>query len=417
MDNPQHVLQHARTTKRHYFAIILFVCVFAGLFWVGYRPWKERQTRIVAAAEHPETPTVNVVKVGRATPTSEIILPGALAAVTESSVYARAEGYIKTRNADIGDRVKAGQLLVEIDTPELDEQLRQARYRYNQFMAQSGATKAALTLAQANLRLAQVTLQRTEQLVKEGVFSRQEYDDKKAVYDVRAAEVAAAEANVKAAEEGKRSVNSDVERLVFTTRFQKVVAPFDGIITARNCEVGNLITAAAVASGRELFRLADPRELRVMINVPQPNAPTLRTGQAAELSIAEFPGRKFAGSIVRTANALDPASRTLLTEVKVDNRAGVLLPGMFGDVKLKVGRSAAPFLIPGDTPVVRADGTFVAVVQPGGRVHFQKLTIGRDLGNEIEVIDGLTGDELIVVNPGDDVREGAIVQTRTEKAK
>jgi len=200
-------------------------------------------------------------------------LPGALAPVTESQVYARSEGYIKSRLVDIGDRVKAGQLLVEIDTPELGEQLRQSHYRYDQFMAQSGATKAALVLAQANLRLAEVTLQRTEKLVKEGILSKQEYDNQKAVYDVRAAETASAEANLKAADEGKRSVNSDVERLIFLTKFQKVTAPFDGIVTSRTCEVGNLITAAAVASGRELFRIADPASLRVMINVPQPNVP------------------------------------------------------------------------------------------------------------------------------------------------
>ncbi|MBI3210539.1 MAG: efflux RND transporter periplasmic adaptor subunit, partial [Candidatus Solibacter usitatus] len=320
--------------------------------------------------------------------------------------------YIKSRLVDIGDRVKEGQLLVEIDTPELDEQLRQTRYRYSQFLAQSGATKAALVLAEANLKLAGVTLKRTEKLVAEGVFSRQELDDKKALYDVRAAEVASADANVKAAEEGKRAVNSDVERLLSLTRYQRVTAPFHGIITSRTCEVGNLISAASVSSGRELFRVADPQELSVMVNVPQPDASSIRLGMPAELLVAEFPGRRFLGKVDRTANALDANSRTMLTKIKIDNRDGALLPGMFGEVKLQAARSNVPLLIRGDTPIVRAGGVFVATVDDGGIVHFRKIKVARDLGSEVEVVEGLSGGELLIVNPSDEVREGAAVRIR-----
>lgn len=417
MDNPGLVMASARTSKRHYAMLLLLAVLFAGLFYTGYRPWKERQNRLFASTKVDPELVVGVAKVTRSAAAVDLILPAALSAVRESPIYARAEGYIKTRKVDIGDRVKAGQLLVEIDTPELDEQLRQARYRYNQFKAQSGATQASLVQAKANLELANVTLRRTEKLVQEGVFSKQEYDNQKAVYDVRAAEVASAQANVEAAEEGKKAVNSDIERLTSSTTFQKVTAPFDGIITSRTCEVGNLINATS-ANGRELFRIADPKELRALVNVPQPNSPSVTAGMRAEITVPEYPGRIFAGRVTRTALALDASSRTMLTQVGVESPAGVLMPGMFVDVKLVLQRTDSPLTIPGDTAVLRPDGTYAAAaVDASGTVHFRKLIVGRDLGSQVEILSGLTGDERLVVNPTDDIKEGVHVRVADEKAK
>lgn len=412
MDNLEAVLARSRTSKRHYALILLVVLLFGGLFYTGYRPWKARQNRLLASSVREPALVVSAVKPVRAEGPLDLTLPAELAAVVETPIYARADGYIKTRSADIGDRVKAGQLLAEIDTPELDEQLSQSRYRYNQFMAASGATKAALVKAKADLALADVNLKRTEKLVKEGILATQEYDEKKAIYDVRAAEVSAAEANVKAAEEGKRSVNSDIERLLRASEFKRVNAPFDGVITSRSGEVGNLINAAAIASGRELFRLSNSQTLKALIHVPQTNAPSIRIGMPATITVAEFAGRKFTARVTRTASAIETSTRTLPVEVQLDNTSGALLPGMFAQVSLAVARTGPALTIRGDTAVVRADGTYVAVAESDGRVRFQKLTIGRDLGSHIEVIEGLRGDERLIVNPNDDIRDGVKVTAK-----
>lgn len=418
MDNAEKVLAGTRTSKRHYILVLIAALVFGGLFYTGYKPWRARQNRLFASSEKPsEKIIVSTVKAERGAATSELIFTGALFASTETTVYARSEGYIKLRAVDLGDRVKAGQLLAEIDTPELDEQLRQSRYRYDQFKAQSGATQAAARLAQANLNLAQVQFDRTSKLVKEGIFSKSELDEKQATLDVRKAETAAAQANVEAAEEGKRAVNSDIERNLRLTAFKRITAPFDGVITARNCEVGNLITASAVAAGRDLFRLADSRFLEFIINVPQNDAPAMKIGVQASLVLPEYPNRKWIGHIDHTAQALDPASRTMLTRVRIDNQDGKLMPGMFGELHIQANRTLAPVLIPGDTPVVRSQGTFVAVVGDDNVVHFRLLTTGRDLGSQIEVLGGLEGGERLVVNPSDEIQEGAKVTPVEEKPK
>ena len=416
MEHLENVLANARTSKRHYAMVVIAVLIFGGLFWVGYQPWKARQNRLFAATTAPHEVLVSTVKAVVAPATTELIFSGAVSSNTETPIYARAEGYVKTRTADIGDKVKAGQLLAEIDSPELDELLRQSQYRYNQFKASSGSTQASFRLAQANMKLADIVFGRTEKLVREGVISKADLDEKQAARDVRAAELASAQAAVESAEEGKKAVNSDIERFRTLAQFKKIVAPFDGVITARTCEVGNLINAAAIASGREMFRLADPNDLRFVVNAPQPSAPSVRVGVEANLTVPEYPGKIWPGRVVRTAQALDPVSRTLMTEIKLDNRQGGLMPGMYGEVKMKVLRPVAPVMIPGDTPVVRADGTYVAVVKDDSTIHFQKLVVGRDLGSMMEVVGGLQGGERLVVNPSDEVRQGVHVKASEEKA-
>ena len=417
MDNPEKLLDGPRTSKRHYAMLLITALVFAGLFYTGYKPWRAREDRLLVSTSKPIEIIVSTVNAKRAANTAELSFTGALTAAVESTIYARADGYIKLRTVELGDRVKAGQLLAEIDSPELDEQLRQSRYRYDQFKAQSGATMAALRLSQANLNLAQVQFERTEKLVKEGITSKSELDERKAVRDVRAAEAAAAQANVEAAEEGKRAVNSEIERFLRLTAFKRVLAPFDGVITVRNCEVGNLITAAAVANGRDLFRLADAREMEFNVAVPQNDAAAMRPGTVAALRMPEYPGRVWTGRILNIARALEPASRTMLTQIRIANSDGLLMPGMTGEVRIQSVRTSVPVLIPGDTPVVRSDGMYVATLDAGNLIRFKKLTVGRDLGGQIEILSGLEGGERLVVNPSDEIQEGAKVTPAEEKPR
>ena len=413
MDKHKQVLFQARTSKRHYAMAVLLLIALAGLSWTGYKPWKERQNRLYASTklEVDREPVVSVVGLTRAAATSELVLPSAISAVLETPIYSRAEGYIAKLYVDIGDRVKEGQALIDIDTPDLDEQLRQSRHRYNQFKAASGSTMANLAQAKASLKLAEVVLKRTKLLVASGILSPQELDDKQAANDVSAAAAASAQAAVESAEEGKKAVNSDIERLIYQSRFKKVVAPFSGVITVRNCAVGNLVSGSASANtGAGLYRIADPRVLRVYIAVPQTKAPSIQPGMAADLELAEFPGRMFHGTVARTANSLDPASRTLRTEVRLDNKDGTILPGMYGNVHLKVPNTVTTWVVPGDTALARPDGVYVAVVEPNRRIRLQKLTVSRDTGRDLEVIHGLRGDERLVVNPSDDIREGVEVR-------
>ncbi len=411
MDNPTEVLKRTQTGKQHYAGALLVLVCIAGLGWLGYRPWKEREKVLFAAAkeEGDRAVPVTAVRVRRAPGSIELTLPGSVSAISETSIYARAEGYVLARHADIGDRVKAGQLLVEIDSPELDEQLRQSRARQAQAKAAIGQVRAALAQSQATLRLAELQVNRTRQLVQQGIVSKQEGDDKQAVFEVRQADVEAQKAALNSSEESARATEAEVARLTSLTVFKRVVAPFAGVITSRTTDVGNLINSSALASGRELFRLADLSTVRVMMNVAEPSAPSIQVGQAAAVVIQVLPGRTFAGKIARTANALDPANRTLLTEVHVANADGKLLPGMYAQVKVLAGKGGPSMLIPGDTLTVRPDGTYVAAVTASSTVHFQKVTVGRDYGAELDIADGLQGDEMLIINPGDAIREGVKV--------
>ncbi len=418
MEKHRQVLSEVRTSKRHYVMAVVLLLALAGLSWTGYKPWKERQNRLFAASkiEAEREPVVSVTGVTRAPATTELILPSAISAVLETAIYARAEGYITKIYVDIGDRVKEGQTLIDVDTPDMDEQLRQNRHRYNQFKAASGATMAALVQAKANLKLAEVVLTRTKKLVQQGISAQQELDDKQAAYDVAAAAAASAQANVESAEEGKKAVNSDIERLLFQTQYKKVVAPFNGVITQRNCGIGNLVSGTAAANtGPGLYRISDPRVLRVFVAVPQTYSPSIQVGMGADLTMTEFPDRVFHGTVVRTASSIDPAARTLRTEVRIENKDWTILPGMYGNVHLKVPNPITTWVVPADTALARPDGTFVAVVGADRKIRLQKLTVSRDLGRELEVSQGLRGDEKLVVNPSDEIREGVEVRLGESK--
>lgn len=389
----------------------------AGLFFAGWLPRRDRLNAVTAEtkAEVAEKLGVTVALARVSDKPADLILPATISGIGETPVYARAEGYIKKRYVDIGDYVKPGQVLVEIDSPEQDQQLRSARARLEQLKAALAQTQAAEQVAQANLKLATVTAERVRQLVAEGVSSKQQGDEVQAVFDARQADVAVQRANINAARENIRAQEAEVGRIEELTRFQKVTAPFAGLITVRNCAVGNLITPSSLQQGRELFRLTDITTLRVFVNAPQADVGDISVGQQAIVTTQERPDAPFVGKVVRTANALDAQTRTLLTEVNVPNQGRALLPGMYAQVRLgsRTGRSVV--IVPGDTLVTGQQGARVAVIE-GGRVKFRKVQVGRDLGNEVEITSGLKGGEQVVVNPSDDVRDGRPVNaTRLKK--
>jgi RND family efflux transporter MFP subunit len=396
---------------------LLLVGLVAGaIFYAGWAPRSERLRMIEAEAKtvSEDVVAVTVTPVRLSEPVREVMLPGNVSAIGETPIYARAEGYIKTRRVDIGDVVKKGDLLVEIDSPELDQQLQNARARLEQMKAAVEQVRAAIEQARASEKLAQVNYDRSRQLVGDGIVARADLDEKTAIYDSRRADVKAQQANLQAALEAVRAQTAEVSRIEQLTEFKRVVAPWDGIITQRNCAVGNLITPAALAAGRDLFRLSDISKLRVFVNVPQSNVEDIRVGQVARVRAPEL-GRTLTGTVVRTSNALENQTRTLLAEVNVVNQGKALLPGMYVQVGIDTAIARRTVLVPGDTIVTRADGIFVAVVQPGNTVDFRKIQVGRDYGTEIEALSGLSEGEQVVVNPSDDVKPGITVKVALRK--
>jgi RND family efflux transporter MFP subunit len=321
--------------------------------------------------------TVSVVRPKTSAPAEEIVLPGSIQAYTNTPIYARASGYLKNWTVDIGARVTSGQLLAEIETPETDQQLQQAR--------------ADLATAQANYDLAQSTAERWRFLLKTDSVSKQETDEK-------LGDLNAKKANVD-------SASSNVHRLEHTQSFQKIYAPFDGVITARNTDVGALIDSGANSPGKELFHLAATNRLRVYVNVPQTYSRAAVPGVTADLTVAEFPGRIFQGKLVRNANAIDASSRTLLAEVDVANTTGELLPGSYVSVHLKLPSKVKALTLPVNTLLFRSEGQRIAVVRDG-RAVLLPITMGRDFGNEVEIVAGLKGDEQVIVNPADSIAAG-----------
>ncbi|MBM3725643.1 MAG: efflux RND transporter periplasmic adaptor subunit [Acidobacteria bacterium] len=398
---------------------LLIVLAAAAVFGILFKTGWDRRNRTSALAAVEQKAESEIVvttaRVSQSPPLRHIELPGSAQGILETSIHARAEGYIHKLHVDIGDRVKAGQLLVEIDSPELDQQLRVARARVSQLQAAYAQAEAALLQAQANQRLAQLTLDRVRNLVAQGILSRQEGDDKQAIHDARTADVAAAGAAIRAAGESIHAQEAEVRRIEELHSFKRVVAPYDGIITRRTCALGDLITPAQVAAGRDLYRIAEISVMRVYVDVPQASVPDIYPGQPAEVAAADIEGKKFTGAVDRTANALDAATRILRAEVRVRNPRGELMPGMYTTVTLAVKRPRTKLLIPSDTLAVRGGRQQVAVVQDGGRIHFQNVALGRDYGQAIEVDEGLTGTEMLVVNPSDLVVEGARVKVAPGK--
>lgn len=306
---------------------------------------------------------------------------------------------------DIGDRVKPGQLLAEIEAPELDQQVNQARAALDQTRAALEQSSANLQQGQAQEQLAKVTADRWRNLQSKGVVSKQENDTYQSQWAAAQANVSALEKAVSSARSNIGAAQANLSRLTELQGYMKVSAPFAGVITVRNVDVGALVNDGSTL----LFRLAQNDRLRTYVNVPQSDAASVHVGQPARLMISDLAGHRFSGTVTRTANALDPTTRTLLTEVQVPNSDGLLLPGMYAEVDLTTPRRNPPLLIPGDTLVVRSNGPQVGVVGADHIVHFQLLQLGRDFGDKIEVLSGIEPGQQVVVNPGDTVQEGAKV--------
>jgi RND family efflux transporter MFP subunit len=398
----------SRPTVGTLWAIALLLAAFiVGGFFTGYLPRARRESVLASEADatRKALPIVNVVTVTRASGKSELVLPGNIEAVTEAPVLSRSNGYVKRRYVDIGDHVKAGQILAELEAPELIQQLRQAQATLAQTASSVEQAQASMQQARTNEKLAQVTAQRWANLFQRGVVSRQENDTYRAQYESSSANSQALEKAVAAARSNVAAAEANVARFSELQGFSKVRAPFDGVITVRNVDTGELVSEGTTL----LFRLAQMGRVRTYVNVPQSGAESVRVGQVAHLTIPDLPGRVFDGSVTRTANALDPATRTLLVEVQLSNPEGTLFPGMYAQVDLTTPRQDPPLLIPGDTLVVRADGPQVAVVGADRSVSFARIRLGRDFGDRIEVLSGLVAGQQIVVNPGDAVQAGSKV--------
>ena len=331
--------------------------------------------------------TVMVTYPEAGAPLQEIVLPGNTQAFTDTPIYARTNGYLRRWYFDIGARVKAGQLLAEIETPEVDQQLRQAQ--------------AQLATAQANYALAQSTAARWQFLMKSDSVSKQETDEKLGDLNAKKAIVDSAESNVRRLEE--------------TQRFQKIYAPFSGVITARNVDIGALIDAGSNTPGRELFHLASINTLRVYVNVPEVYSRAALPGASAELTLDEYPGRLFHGKLVRNANAIDSATHTLLVEVDVANPKGELLPGAYVSVHLKLPGQIHSVTIPSNALLFRQEGLRAAIVRDG-KTQLVPIKIGRDFGHSVEVVSGLSGKDPVILNPADSIISGTPVNVKQQES-
>jgi len=385
--------------------IVLGVAVLLAIaFMAGYMPLQKRQSVILGEAlqEEQALPRIEVVRVQRSSRNSELELPGSVQAITEAPILARATGYILRRMVDIGDRVQAGQLLAEIEAPELDEQVRQAKANLQQAQAALDQSLANYEQGKSDMEFARVTAQRWSNLSTRGVVSKQENDQYQTQYQSRVASLAALEKAIAVQRSNVTGAEANLSRLQEMQSYRMVKAPFDGVITLRNVDVGALVNAGSTM----LYRIAQTATLRIYVNVPQSNASSIRLGQPARLRVSNFPGQFFRGTVERTSNALDPSSRTMLVEVRVPNEEGALLPGMYAQVDLSSDRTNPPLLVPSDALIFRADGTWVAMMRADHTVHLQRIEVGRDYGDRLEVLSGLRDGDTIIPNPGDVAREG-----------
>jgi membrane fusion protein, multidrug efflux system len=363
--------------------IIVAILVIAGAVTLLQRAAAQRA--LADETERAAVPVVAVVHPTAEKPDEDLMLPGSLQAFQESPIYARTSGYLLKWYKDIGSRVTKGELLAEIDTPEIDQELHQAQAARQQIVEQVQLAKSSAT--------------RWQDLRKSDSVSQQETDERSSAFQQAQANLAAADANLK--------------RLQQLESFKHVYAPFAGVITKRNVDPGALINAGS--AGRELFDIAQVDTLRVFVNVPQAYTPSIHAGMSAAVTMQEFPGQKFEGKVARTADAIDPATRTLLTEVDVTNRDGRLLPGSYGQVHFSVKYGANKVTIPVNAMLFRAEGARVAVVGSDSKVHLRPISIGRDYGTTLEVLDGVTVGDQVIVNPSDSLEEGQLVRIAENK--
>jgi RND family efflux transporter MFP subunit len=362
-----------------WFVLIPAPLLIGAFFTVKAR--EESSQRLAISTQSLAKETVSVLHASWGEPISSITLPGMTQAYSESPVYARVNGYVRTWYADIGTHVRKADLLAEIDAPDVDQQLTQAR--------------ALLTQAEANLELARITAARYQDLIQSKSVSQQEVDQNNQ-------NLAAQQANAQAA-------TANVGRLEQMQGFEKVYAPFDGVITERKTDFGDLINAGNDGTGRELFRVSKIDTIRVFVSVPEEYSQQIVDGAGTSMDLTELPGKEFRGQVTRTSNAIDPVSKTLLVEVDVPNPSGQLLPGAYANIHFKVPRGVVPLVLPNSSILFQAAGPQVAIVNHGTRVELRKVTLGRDFGDTVEILSGVTPRDAVVANPPDSLTTGTLV--------
>jgi RND family efflux transporter MFP subunit len=364
-------------------AVVIIALIVIGALVIGFLPrWHQRQTAM-SDMNQLVIPTVSVVSPTLEKSETGLVLPAEIKPWREASIYARANGYLKDWVADIGAHVTNGQLLAEIETPDLDQQLEQA--------------KAQLQLSQANLHLAETTDARWKELLKTASVTEQEAAEKTAGRETAAASVAADQANMRRLEE--------------LVAFQRVIAPFDGTITIRSVDNGDLIVAGS--GGQELFHIAQTDKLRVYVRVPEPNASGIAVGQTATLTTPASPGRSFASKVTTTSEAISTISRTLLTELEMDNSQHQVLPYSYGEIRFNTDNSAPHLVLPSNTLLFRAQGLQVGVVRTDNTVELRPVQVGRDFGQTVEIRSGVTPADQVITNPTDSLVDGSKVQILT----
>ena len=381
---------------------------------LGTVPRLARQREALAAvSESPVThPVVTTIHPKLGEPTSSLLLPGNIEPLYSAAVYARTEGYLERRNIDIDSKVKAGQVLAVISSPEVDQQLLQARATLAQSNASLLQAKAALEQAKANAELTRLTKERDLPLGQQHAISQQIVDQAVQAHSARIADVSAAEANISAAQANVEANQANVARLLQLQSFEQVVAPFDGVITERNVERGDLISTGSAAVGKPLFSIAQSSTLRIQIDVPQSDAVNIQDGQKASIDVKERLGREYTGMVIRSAGSLDSAARTMLTEVQIDNRDGSLLPGMYAQVKFTLAELHTSLIIPTSALMIDHSGMHVVTVGANHKVHFIPVVIGRDMGIQVEVLQGIQGSDTLVASPSDLLHDGQDVEVR-----
>jgi HlyD family secretion protein len=396
-------------SRRLYFLVA--IVVLGALAWGAYGRWQQREAAIETQQQLADfVPELRVaVAIGQDGP-APLTLPGTVLPFDQARIFARATGYVAERHVDIGSRVHEGDLLLRIAAPDLDHQLSEAEARLLQMEGTLDQAHAAAEQARSDAALADVTNTRTARLATQGWESKQNADSTRLGLASKLAAVNNAEAGVKVAEASIRAQEATVRRLRQLTQFERVEAPFNGVITARNIDNGDLVKADDNSGGTPLFAIQRDDIVRVQVNVPQSGAVGLQDGLSAEVHVPELPGRTFEGKVSRNSVALDAASRTMLAEVDVPNPDGALRPGFYVDVQFGIPRQVPTVLIPAEALLFNADGLRVAAVDDSGHVHLHKVSVYRDYGTKLELREGLKGGERVALSPPADIAEGQRVK-------
>ena len=399
--------------------LALTVVVMVILAVIGFAPrlWRERQLRATVRDAETMAPPVTVALARRAPTVTDLVLPGSIQAVQETAIYARVDGYLRRRLVNIGDRVQSDQVLAEIDTPEITQQLYQAKAALAQAVSALEQARATLQHNETQLEYNRTNLTRWRTMKDRNLVAQQDVDDRQVQVNSGQADVAAGQANVAAAEANVTANKANVERLTYLQSFQKVRAPFAGVITVRNVDNGALIGAGSGTNTQPLFRMAQTDSLRIFVNVPQAYVASIAPGLKTEVAVREFPKKPFIAEVANLAGALDPVSRTMLTEVRMKNEGELLRPGTYADVKFQLTRSDPPLIVPASALIFRSGQPRVATVSGANKVRFQTVQLGRDYGTSVEVVDGLSEKDRLLIAPPDDLQDGDSVRVTDVRAK